>query len=98
MELISQDGGLPLVKSSLIVLILALATLANGDTSPEPKPISLTVGSFFVGREPYPMYVEYFTPARPTHQTPIVLIHGGATTGGSVCQHTGWPRGLGDVL
>lgn len=73
--------GLAAVKSSLIVLILALAAQPNGETFPEPKPISLTEGSFFVGREPYPMYVEYFTPARRTHQTPIVLIHGGATSG-----------------
>jgi pimeloyl-ACP methyl ester carboxylesterase len=69
------------VKFRLIVLILALATLTNGNTLLDSKPISLSMGNFFVGQEPYPMYVEYFTPARPTHQTPIVLIHGGATTG-----------------
>src|SRR6267154_1344634 len=73
--------GLPLVKFSLIVLILTLATLMHGDTFLDSKPISVSMGNFFVGQEPYPMYVEYFAPARQTHQIPIVLIHGGATTG-----------------
>jgi pimeloyl-ACP methyl ester carboxylesterase len=47
----------------------------------EPQPVLFTEGNFFVGPEPFPMYVEYFLPAKPTHETPIVLVHGCCTTG-----------------
>ena len=40
-----------------------------------------TEANFFVGTEPYPMYVESFIPAKPAHKLPIVLIHGGVHTG-----------------
>jgi len=40
-----------------------------------------TEGNFFVGREPYPTYVEYLIPTTSTHKTPIILIHGGEHTG-----------------
>lgn len=65
----------------LFVLILCFAALASSVTAAESNPMPYTVGNFFVGHQPYPMYVEYFFPAKLTHKTPIVLIHGGAATG-----------------
>jgi pimeloyl-ACP methyl ester carboxylesterase len=37
--------------------------------------------NFFVGAQPYQMYVESFIPEKPTHKLPVVLIHGGVHTG-----------------
>ena len=70
-----------MLKTSLIVLILTVTTIAKSDSLPRTKIVDPAVSSFFVGHEPYPMYVEYFAPARLVHKNPIVLIHGGATTG-----------------
>ncbi len=61
-------------------LLFAFAVATAGFAA-EPKPLVFTEGNFFVGPQPYSMYVEYFLPEHPTHKTPIVLIHGCCTTG-----------------
>jgi pimeloyl-ACP methyl ester carboxylesterase len=70
----------PKLKSSRFFLLVVFAAAIAGYPA-EPQPAPFTEGNFFVGAEPYPMYVEYFFPAKPTHKTPIVLIHGCCTTG-----------------
>jgi pimeloyl-ACP methyl ester carboxylesterase len=69
-----------LLKFSAFILVFAF-TAAIAGYSAEPKPVGFTEGNFFVGPQPYSMYVEYFLPEKPTHETPIVLIHGCCTTG-----------------
>lgn len=69
-----------MLKISRFILLFAFAAAIAGYPA-EPKPVAFTEGNFFVGPEPFPMYVEYFIPAKPTHETPIVLIHGCCTTG-----------------
>ena len=68
-------------KMKLFAAVLTLAVLANAGPTEKPQAAPFTEGNFFVGPEPFPMYVEYFIPAKPTHETPIVLIHGCCTTG-----------------
>ena len=60
----------------LFAILLAVAGYPAG-----PQPASFTESNFFAGPVPYAMYVESFIPAKPTHKTPIVLIHGCCTTG-----------------
>jgi pimeloyl-ACP methyl ester carboxylesterase len=65
-------------RHSVIIIILgifAFAATLEAQTSPYSE------GNFFVGAEPYPMYVEYFLPVKATHKFPIILIHGGVHTG-----------------
>ena len=68
------------LKLSRFILLLTFAAAIAGYPA-DPQPVPFTEGNFFVGAEPFPMYVEYFLPAKPTHATPIVLIHGCCTTG-----------------
>lgn len=68
------------LKIILLVLLFALGVATTGDAA-AGQPIAFTEGNFFVGPQPFPMYVEYFIPIKPTHETPIVLIHGCCTTG-----------------
>ena len=70
----------PKLKPSLLIVLLAFAA-AIASYSVEPQPAVFTEANFFVGPEPYPMYVESFIPAKPTHKFPIVLVHGGVHTG-----------------
>src|SRR3981081_4383328 len=70
-----------MLKMKLFAAVLTLAILANAGPTEKPQAAPFTEGNFFVGPEPFPMYVEYFLPVKPTHQTPIVLIHGCCTTG-----------------
>jgi pimeloyl-ACP methyl ester carboxylesterase len=65
---------------SRLILVFAFAVAVAGYPA-DPQPVLFSEGNFFVGAEPFPMYVEYFLPAKPTHATPIVLIHGCCTTG-----------------
>jgi pimeloyl-ACP methyl ester carboxylesterase len=68
------------LKFNRFILLLAMvAAIAGYPAGPQPMPF--TEGNFFAGPAPYSMYVEYFIPAKPTHKTPIVLIHGCCTTG-----------------
>jgi pimeloyl-ACP methyl ester carboxylesterase len=67
-------------KIRLFILLFAVVAVISAHTA-EPQPVLFTEGNFFVGPEPFPMYVEYFIPAKPMHETPIVLIHGCCTTG-----------------
>ena len=69
-----------LLKIRPFILLLAVVAVISGHTA-EPQHLLFTEGNFFVGPEPFPMYVESFIPAKPTHETPIVLIHGCCTTG-----------------
>jgi pimeloyl-ACP methyl ester carboxylesterase len=69
-----------MLKMSRLILLIVFAAAIHGYAA-EPKPVTFTEGNFFVGAQPFPMYVEYFIPEKPTHQTPIVLIHGCCTTG-----------------
>ena len=69
-----------MLKNGRFILLLAVLAVISAHTA-EPQPVFFTEGNFFVGQEPFPMYVEYFIPAKPTHETPIVLIHGCCTTG-----------------
>lgn len=69
-----------MLKISRFILLFAFAAAITGYPV-EPNPVAFVEGNFFVGSEPFPMYVEYFIPAKPTHKTPIVLIHGCCTTG-----------------
>jgi pimeloyl-ACP methyl ester carboxylesterase len=69
------------LKSRILIFIVAFALLIGATATAETQSILFTEGNFFVGQEPYPMYVEYFIPAKPTHSTPIVLVHGCCTTG-----------------
>jgi pimeloyl-ACP methyl ester carboxylesterase len=67
------------LKSRLWVVAFVVATSAAVAIDAQTgTPVN---GNFFVGQLPYPMYVEYFIPTRPTHKTPIILIHGGEHTG-----------------
>jgi pimeloyl-ACP methyl ester carboxylesterase len=68
-------------KTKLFPAVLGLAALVNAAPAPKSQTERFTEGNFFVGSEPFPMYVEYFIPAKPTHDTPIVFIHGCCTTG-----------------
>jgi pimeloyl-ACP methyl ester carboxylesterase len=68
-------------KSKLWVLVLIFGAVTTASAAVETQSPPLTSGNFFVGQEPYPMYVEYFTPSTSTHKTPIILIHGGEHTG-----------------
>jgi pimeloyl-ACP methyl ester carboxylesterase len=70
-----------MLKSKLLIFILAFAALGHPVAAADAPSILFTEGNFFVGKQPYPMYVEYFIPATPTHKTPIVLVHGCCTTG-----------------
>jgi pimeloyl-ACP methyl ester carboxylesterase len=65
--------------SRFILPFIFLAAIAGYPS--DPKPVAFTEGNFFVGLQPFPMYVEAFIPAKPTHKTPIVLVHGCCTTG-----------------
>ena len=67
------------LKLTRFVLLIFVAALAGYPVEPQSAPF--TEANFFVGSEPYPMYVESFTPEMPTHKFPIVLIHGGVHTG-----------------
>ncbi|MGH9679299.1 MAG: hypothetical protein ACRD4Y_05065, partial [Candidatus Acidiferrales bacterium] len=67
------------LKPSAIVFLLAICALVATAAKAQTRPF--TEGNFFVGAEPYPMYVEYFLPAKATHKFPIILIHGGVHTG-----------------
>jgi len=70
----------PTFKSiRLILAVTFVAALAA--YSAEPAPAKFKEGNFFVGANPYSMYVESFIPEKPTHATPIVLVHGCCTTG-----------------
>jgi pimeloyl-ACP methyl ester carboxylesterase len=68
------------INFSRLILVFAFAVAVAGYPA-DPQPVLFSEGNFFVGAEPFPMYVEYFLPAKPTHATPIVLIHGCCTTG-----------------
>jgi pimeloyl-ACP methyl ester carboxylesterase len=68
------------LKIRRFILLFAVLAAVSAQTA-EPQPVLFTEGNFFVGPEPFPMYVEYFIPAKPTHETPMVLIHGCCTTG-----------------
>jgi len=68
------------LKIRPFILLLAVVAVIGAHTA-EPQPVLFTEGNFFVGPEPFPMYVESFIPAKPAHETPIVLIHGCCTTG-----------------
>jgi len=68
------------LKIRPFILLLAVVAVIGAHTA-EPQLVLFTEGNFFVGPEPFPMYVESFIPAKPTHETPIVLIHGCCTTG-----------------
>jgi pimeloyl-ACP methyl ester carboxylesterase len=68
------------LKVRPFILLLAVVAVISAHTA-EPQPVLFTEGNFFVGPEPFPMYVESFIPAKVTHETPIVLIHGCCTTG-----------------
>jgi pimeloyl-ACP methyl ester carboxylesterase len=69
-----------MLKSGLFAVVLAF-TMVTSVFGQGAKSVAFAEGNFFVGREPYPMYVEFFIPEKPTHLVPIILIHGGATTG-----------------
>jgi pimeloyl-ACP methyl ester carboxylesterase len=64
-----------------ILFVLLMAALATAASAPKALPTTFTESNFFVGPEPYPMYVESFIPEQPTHKLPIILIHGGVHTG-----------------
>lgn len=70
----------PTFKLILIIIFSAFVATIAGSAAELP-PVTFSEGNFFVGAQPYSMYVEYFIPAKPTHATPIVLIHGCCTTG-----------------
>lgn len=70
-----------MLKSGHFALVLAFVAVGSAAPAAKPQAISLTEGNFFVGQEPYPMYVEYRIPASLTHKTPIIFLHGGAGTG-----------------
>ena len=70
-----------MLKSRLWIFIFAFVALVHAVAAADTRSTLFTEGNFFVGNEPYPMYVEYFIPATPTHKTPIVLVHGCCTTG-----------------
>lgn len=69
-----------MLKINRFMLLFAFAVAIHGYAA-DAQPVTFTEGNFFVGSEPFPMYVEYFLPAKAAHQTPIVLIHGCCTTG-----------------
>jgi pimeloyl-ACP methyl ester carboxylesterase len=68
------------LKITRFVFLLVLAAAWSGYPA-EPESALFTEANFFVGSQPYPMYVESFLPAKPTHNFPIILIHGGFHTG-----------------
>jgi hypothetical protein len=71
-----------MLKTKLsVLLVLALAALATATSTSRLLTAPFTESNFFVGPEPYPMYVESFIPLYPTHKLPIILIHGGVHTG-----------------
>ncbi len=65
--------------SHAILIAVTLAAFTGYTAS--SKLVTFTEGNFFVGPEPFPMYVEYFLPEKPAHKIPIVLVHGCCTTG-----------------
>lgn len=72
-----RQGGLNI----LVAAFLACATTFGAASGQQTAIPPFTEGNFFVGRQPYPMYVEYRLPAKPSHETPIVLFHGAVSTG-----------------
>ena len=58
------------LKIILLVLLFALGVATTGDAA-AGQPIAFTEGNFFVGPQPFPMYVEYFIPIKPTQFEPI---------------------------
>jgi pimeloyl-ACP methyl ester carboxylesterase len=80
-NLLHQDQEEAMLRRKLFIFVLTLAAVANAASAGDSRPALFTEGNFFVGTEPYPMYVESFIPAKPTHRFPIVLIHGGVHTG-----------------
>ena len=84
-------------KIRLFILLFAVVAVISARTA-EPQPVLFTEGNFFVGPEPFPMYVESFIPAKPTHETPIVLIHGMLYNGSGIREYAGRTRGLGKIL
>jgi pimeloyl-ACP methyl ester carboxylesterase len=63
------------------VIVLMIFAAAIAALPAERKQATFTEGNFFVGAQPYPMYVESFLPETPTHKLPIILVHGGVHTG-----------------
>ena len=68
------------MKFNRVIFFLAMIAAITGYPA-GPQAMSFTEDNFFAGPVPYAMYVESFIPAKPTHKTPIVLIHGCCTTG-----------------
>jgi len=68
------------LKIIVLVLLFAPAAVMTARAAAN-QPVAFTEGNFFVGPQPFPMYVEYFIPIKPIHETPLVLIHGCCTTG-----------------
>jgi len=68
------------VKFNRVIFFLAMIAAIAGYPA-GPQTMSFTEDNFFAGPAPYAMYVESFIPAKPTHKTPLVLIHGCCTTG-----------------
>ncbi len=80
---LTQRQELPLRRTfrfSRLISLCLFAAAITGYPAETPR-VAFTEGNFFAGPQPYAMYVEYFLPVKPTHQTPIVLIHGCCTTG-----------------
>jgi len=72
------------VRISVQVAAIILAAVTPGGFAAHAansEVAAFSEGNFFVGPEPFPMYVEYFLPAKATHKIPIVLVHGCCTTG-----------------
>jgi pimeloyl-ACP methyl ester carboxylesterase len=65
---------LPMAWTILSLAMLPVAARCQSQSA-------FTEGNFFVGEQPFPMYVESFLPAKPLHKFPIILIHGGVHTG-----------------
>jgi pimeloyl-ACP methyl ester carboxylesterase len=74
-----QMGKADMKANRVILLLAMIAAIAAYPAGPQE--VQFTESNFFAGPAPYAMYVESFLPAKPTHKTPIVLIHGCCTTG-----------------
>jgi pimeloyl-ACP methyl ester carboxylesterase len=82
LDLLPLDNEEAMLKTKLSVLfVLAMAALANASSTSRPLTPPFIESNFFVGLQPYPMYVESFIPVHSTHRFPIILIHGGVHTG-----------------
>ena len=69
-----------------IIFRAAFAALAGLCAAMPAHAQSYSEGNFYVGETPYQMYVEYRFPAKPVHDTPIILIHGASHTGAGYVQ------------